>query len=200
MAAATIGALGGIGDTPVGPVPARAVCYGKGRRDPGRILWARAVALLAVAAVGCGVASTAAASDWQVDLKISLAGSLDWVTATLEQPVRGYLESEKIAVGCSGSILYVQRYSPHGHSTASIVRFDDGPSRFIEWTRLDAPNTMWAYGAAARSIIDGLLSARTVSFQEVSERARVPVNFDVEGAAHVLGPIADTCREGVPTS
>jgi hypothetical protein len=146
------------------------------------------------------IAGDAAASDWRVDLKISLAGSLDWVIATLEQPAPGYLEPEKISVGCSGSILYVQRYSPHGHATASIVRFDDGPSRFIAWARLNAPNTMWAYGAAARSLVDGLLSARVVSFQEVAEHPRAPVSFNVAGAVHVVGPIADTCHEGVPTS
>jgi hypothetical protein len=129
-----------------------------------------------------------------------LGGSLDWATATLEQKKNGRLESEKIAVGCSGSDFYVQRYSPDGNSHMSIVQFDGGPPLSIEWTRLNAPNTMWAYGLTARLIIDALLSARTVSFQEVDARARAPVTFDVDGARRIIGPIVDICHYDVPAS
>jgi hypothetical protein len=59
---------------------------------------------------------------------------------------------------------------------------------------------MWAYGAAARALVDGLLAARTVSFQEVAAPARAPVAFAVEGASRAVGPIADTCRDEAPTS
>ena len=200
MAAAMIGAPRASDARRGGTVPARAARHEEGRSKLRPPKWARALTLLAAAAIAAGVAGNAAASDWQVEVQISLGGSLDWVTATLEQRIRGHLESETIAVGCSGSILFVQRYSPDGNATASIVRFDDGPSRFVEWTRLDAPNTMWAYGAAARSIIDGLLAARTVSFQEVAEPARAPVAFDVEGAPRAVRPIVDTCRDEAPTS
>src|SRR5262249_40912648 len=86
---------------------------------------------------GCVTGAAAAgAEDWQLD--ISDSGADDWIEAVSEQEKAGYLEPEKIAVGCSlGELLYVKRYSPAGYSEVSAVRFDASPEVLIRWDRLD---------------------------------------------------------------
>lgn len=166
-------------------------------RRPGRMSLRRAhpltriqeVLLVAGAfVIWAALAPTIAAGDWEFDIEPS-----EWDITMLEQPRDGYLEHEKLAVGCSRTELFVQRYSPTGHTPTSVVRFDGGAPVVIVWDKLDLPNTMWAYGTTAESLIDGLLGARTVSFQENRRSEQVAVTFDVVGADRAIMPILGHC-------
>jgi hypothetical protein len=112
--------------------------------------------------------SAAFAGDWTSDED-------GFPIVTLEQKADGYLESEKIAVGCIKHEMFFKRYSPAGNAPSSLIHFDDGTEMSVEWSKLDAPNTMWAYGQLADSIVSKLLSsAKMISFQEGQ---REPVAF-----------------------
>jgi len=157
----------------------------------------RATRLLGAIA-GCVIgAASAVAKDWLLDFSDS--GADDWVEAASEQDKAGYLEPEKIAVGCSlGERLYVKRYSPAGYSEVSAVRFDGRPEILIRWDRLDGPNTMWAHGAAAQQLLDGLRSSQEATFREVARHPRAAVTFRLAGAAWATGAAAAACGAGRP--
>ncbi len=133
-----------------------------------------------------------AAGDWEFDIEPG-----EWDIAMLEQARDGYLEHEKLAVGCSRTGLFVQRYSPTGHTPTSVARFDGGAPVVIVWDKLDLPNTMWAYGTTAKSLIDELLRASTVSFQENGRSEQVAVAFAIAGADRAIMPILGRCAHKV---
>src|SRR5215467_11961237 len=64
-------------------------------------------------------ASSAFAGDW-------LRDEDGFPILTLEQEAEGYLEPEKIAVGCVDHALFFKRYSPARTAPSSLVRFGDG--------------------------------------------------------------------------
>src|SRR4030095_4033650 len=59
---------------------------------------------------------------------------------TLEQKTDRYTEPDKIAIGCSGGLLFFERFSPGGNALSSLVRFRDGTELSIKWDKLDGPN------------------------------------------------------------
>jgi hypothetical protein len=134
---------------------------------------------LAVATFGMLFAPAAFADSWMRDED-------GFPVATLEQKVEGYIEAEKIAVGCIEHTLFFERFSPAGSASSSLVRFRDGTEFSIEWNKVDGPNAMWAYGELASSIINKIRSKNMVSFQEGD---REPVVFQYYSAP----PIVD-CR------
>src|SRR5262249_5308148 len=152
----------------------------------------RALSVLVASGIWAAPLPLMAAGDWEFDLAPG-----DGDIAQLEQPRDGYLEQEKFAVGCSQTELFVQRYSPAGNTPTSVVRFGGGVPVVIVWDKLDLPNTMWAYGATAETVIRGTLLAQTVSFQEIGRLERAPVTFDVGGADLAIKPILDQCAYGV---
>jgi hypothetical protein len=137
-------------------------------------------------------APTIAAGDWEFDIEPG-----EWDIAMLEQPRDGHLEHEKLAVGCGRTGLFVQRYSPTGHTPTSVARFDGGAPVVIVWDKLDLPNTMWAHGTTAESLVDGLLRASMVSFQQNGRSEQVTVAFAVAGADRAIMPILGRCAHKV---
>jgi hypothetical protein len=141
---------------------------------------------LLVGTFGISFASDAFAADWMRDED-------GFPVATLEQKVEGYIKSEKIAVGCAKREFFFERYSPAGNTPSSLIRFDDGTAMSVQWSKLDEPNTMWAYGELAHSIVSKLLSSpNTISFQEGK---RAPVEFHF--AYRLQLPTAVRARLGV---
>jgi hypothetical protein len=116
---------------------------------------------------GIAFASSTVAGDWSLDED-------GFSVVTLEQESDGYLDTDKIAIGCSDHHLFFERFSPAGTASSSLVRFHDGTELSIEWNELTGPNAVWAYGPLARSIVNRLLSEQMVSFQEDD---RVPIVF-----------------------
>lgn len=150
--------------------------------------------LVAAAFVMCAArAPTIAAGDWEFDIEPG-----EWDIAMLQQSRDGSLEDEKLAVGCGRTGLFVQRYSPTGHTPTSVARFDGGAAVVIVWDKLDLPNTMWAYGTTAESLIDGLLRARTVSFLENGRSEQAAVTFAIADADRAIMPILGRCAHKVP--
>lgn len=118
------------------------------------------VKALLASTFGILFAYDAVAGNWMRD-----EGGLPVVT--LEQPTGAYLEPEKIAIGCFEHRLFFERYSPAGNAPSSLIRFGDGTEMSVEWNKLDAPNTMWAYDQLADAIVNKVISStKTVSFQE----------------------------------
>jgi hypothetical protein len=144
--------------------------------------------LLAAGGIWAALSPVVPAGDWESDFE-----PREWDIAMLEQLRDGYLEREKIAVGCSRAELFVQRYSPAGHTPTSIARFDGGADVVIVWDKLDPPNTMWAYGSTAQALIERMLLAETVSFREIDRSERVAVAFDFGGADQALMPVLVRC-------
>ena len=153
-------------------------------------IWLVPIVVLTVAGM-----APARAGDWTGDFNPG-----EWRIATLEVSRSDYLEAEKVAVGCSEGVLFVERYSPAGARPRSTLVLsatsgaaDEGTTVTIVWERLDAPNSMWAYGATARAVIVALLTGRQVAFEELAEPARRPVLFDLAGARAAIGPVLSAC-------
>jgi hypothetical protein len=115
-------------------------------------------------------ASSAFAGDWRRDED-------GFRVIALEQKTDRYIEPEKIAIGCSEGLLFFERFSPAGNAPSSIVRFRDGTELSIEWTKLDGPGAMWAYGPLATLIVNKLRLEQVVSFQE-GDRAPIVFHYD----------------------
>src|SRR5262245_36574120 len=132
--------------------------------------------LLSVAALmlAVGAAMPAQADGWEADYEPG-----EWLVMALVVNHEGYREAEKLAVGCSDHILFVERYSPAGARPSSGLSLDGGASLLVVWDRIDTPNAMWTYGVAARSLIMELVSGRQASFQELDQPDRLPVLFDL---------------------
>ena len=120
--------------------------------------------------------SSAFAGDWRRDED-------GFRVITLEQKTDRYIEPEKIAIGCSEGLLFFERFSPAGNTPSSTVRFRDGTELSIEWTKLDGPSAMWAYGPLASSIVNQLRLEQVVSFQEGD---RMPIVFHYSHAPSIV--------------
>jgi len=136
-------------------------------------------ALLAATFAMSSTSSSVLAGDWARDED-------GFPIVTLEQKAEGYLEPEKIAVGCVEHVLFFKRYSPAGNAPSSLIRFSDGTEMSVRWSKLDAPNTMWAYDQLADAIINKVISSpKAVSFKEGQRQ----VTFHFENSP----PLSD-CR------
>lgn len=135
-------------------------------------------------------AMPAQAGNWEADYEPGA-----WFITMLVVNREGYREAEKLAVGCSAQTLFVERYAPAGARPRSTLSLDGAAGRTVSWDRLDAPNTMWSHGVAARSLVTALLSARQATFQELDEPARPPVSFDLAGARDAIAPVLKRCGE-----
>ena len=132
--------------------------------------------ILLAAIFGVASVSSAFAGEWK-------RGEEGFRVITLEQTTDGYIEPDKIAIGCSEGLLFFERFSPAGNAPSSLVRFRDGTEFSIQRNKLDGPNAMWAYGSLASSIVDKLLSEETVSFQEGDN---TPVVFHYQYAPSIV--------------
>jgi hypothetical protein len=142
--------------------------------------WAAAWALWAPAAM---------AGEWTFDYEPG-----EWRIAALERGGEGYLERDKLAVGCSRSeMLFVQRYTAAGSRPASRFSFDGGPEVVVAWSRVDMPNSMWLFGEPARALIQALADAGSVGIREVGAFDRPPVAFVLDGAAVAIKPVLAGC-------
>jgi len=135
-------------------------------------------------------AMPAQAGNWEGDYEPG-----EWLIMMLVVNHQGYLEAEKLAVGCSEQVLFVERYSPAGARPSSSLLLDGDAALTVSWDRLDAPNTMWSYGVIARTLVLELLSAPQATFQELDEPARMPVSFDLAGARDAIVPVLGRCGE-----